>query len=114
MAVELWLQPTREQCYAVFVPLARSNRHGTPGQVDVLNAETEAFRQPQSATVDQSAHEELRPVQVGKDKGDSLPVKNHRKPTRFSSASCVAQVVDSAVQDVSKEEDKCDQCLLLR
>lgn len=112
VAVQRLGQRMREGHAAILVSLAGANGNYFPLEVQVFDAEGEAFGQPQTASVEQGSHESGLPFEAREESGHFFFGENHREACG-SVRTKEVNVGERSAEDVPVEEEDGLQSLVL-
>src|SRR5215467_2667081 len=84
------------------------------GEIDILDAETDAFHEAQPRPIEKARHEMGCTGELGQNLGDFLPCKHDRYPLRFLGMFEIFQLWEKLFEDMTIEEDQGLQRDILR
>src|SRR5262245_48652224 len=84
------------------------------GEIDILDAETDAFHEAQPRPIEEACHQMGCAGEMGQDFGDFLPCKHDGHPLRFLGMFEIFQLWERLFEDMTIEEEQGLQRDILR
>ena len=103
---------SRQYGRPILLTFSTSDHNLPPVQIDVFDAELQAFLQPQSGAVQEGHHNPYDAIEMLHDSGNLFATQDNRYANRHTRAWDVLNRFDLDVESVAIEEQKCAERLI--